>query len=144
MSLLAILAAVVIPMTSSTEDFQVEAGARIVRAALERAQSESLRMSVPVSVEFTQGEAVFTLVAHTATGDKAFETVNLVEATGLANMRIRNVDFSASNGVVFQPDGTVMSLMWAQLPADNGVTVGTDRFTIRININPITAMASFK
>ncbi len=135
--ILGIVATVVVPMVTGGSAIKPQAAARVVKSALERAQSEALRSGDDVSVSFTAGSAVFTVTAHRMSGDETLESVDLYRESGVGGITVEDVGLDGS-GIVFQADGTVLNGSWGQLSGSSYVTVGNGTDSCRVEIDPIT------
>ena len=111
MVILAIAAAVAVPMAVSTGDMQVIAAARLLSADLQYAQSEAVTAQQPVTVEFTPSEETYGLVwtntsaplIHPMT--KGAYTVDFRSRDGFADLDLVSVSFGGGSSVVFDELG---------------------------------------
>ena len=139
------IAAVVVPKFEG-DTIRVEAGARMVQSTLELAQSEAMRRSNEVRVDFSTGSTLISVTTfNMMTGmQETIKEIDLGTDAGMNGLTIKSVSLGGGTGLVFQGDGTVLNGWYSQLPIENKIVVGNDNNASTISINPITATITIK
>ncbi len=130
--ILGIMGVVVIPGLRGGDSLQVDTAARMVGAAIGRAQSEAIRSAMPVEVAFTNGQSQFTIVQMlNGGGTQTLETVDISQ-TG-------NMVLGTSGSITFYGDGSVFMSGTA-----GGVSVTMTDGSVNkvVSVNPVTGETS--
>ena len=143
---LAIIASVVIPWATTSDTFRVRAGTRLVKSALDLAQTEAQRRSSDVFATFSAGSSTLQVtVFNITTGQMETVTdIDLSEDSGVDDLTIRVVVLGGGTGLVYRPDGTVLNSSYTELPAENRIVVGNNNQSSTIYINPVTGISTIK
>ena len=129
-ALMAIVAAVVVPMATDTSDFQAKAAAESLVAALEHAQTEAIVRQDPVTVTFDTTAETYSL--SNASGplinpiDKKTYVVGLGPSSDLPEVEIVSASFGGSNAVTFDVLGAPDAAGSVKLQA------GVDVYTVNV------------
>ena len=129
-AMIAIMAAIVVPMAVDTSDFQAKAAAETLVAALEHAQTEAIVRQEPVTVTFDVTAETYSL--SNASGplihpiDKKTYVVGLGPSSDLPEVEIVSANFDGSNTVTFDVLGAPDSAGSVKLQA------GTDVYTVDV------------
>lgn len=107
---IAICAAVVVPMAAGTDDLQVVSAARIVASDLQYAQNAAISSQQPVTVIFTPATETYSLsnasgpLIHPMT--KEAWTVNLADQSGFDKVDMASASFGSGASVEFDEMGS--------------------------------------
>jgi len=129
-ALIAILAAIVVPMAVDTSDFQAKAAAESLVAALEHAQTEAIVRQDPVTVTFDLTAETYSL--SNASGplinpiDKKTFVVDLGPSSDLSDVQLTSADFGGNATVTFDVLGAPDEAGAVTLQA------GSDVYTVEV------------
>ena len=140
--ILAIAAALAIPMLSSAGSMQMDSAANIIAADLEYAKSMAITMGQNFTVDFDEAAESYriedqdgSVIKHPV--KKGFDyIVNFRDDSRLSRVDIVDVDFASVSEVTFDYLGS----------PDNGgfIRLGADGAGVKVNVEPVTGFISIE
>lgn len=135
--LLGILAAVTMPLMSSTDGVVALAAARHVAYDLEYAQSEAITRQAPITVAFDVANGRYTI--QDASDVDLIPEVTLFEAVGSKNVTITSAAFGGGASVTFSADGEPVQAAGGEvISSDSAIVVTKGTKSVTIRVKPVT------
>lgn len=140
MVILAIAAAVVIPLAMDSTSTQALAAARMVAADLQYAQSAAITFQMPITMTFSTSNESYTLKDPNGTTlthpvQRSAYAINFASQSGMNEVEIVSASFGSGQSVTFDEMGTPASPGTVRLQAgpyiyDITVAAATGRITV--------------
>jgi Tfp pilus assembly protein FimT len=138
---LGVIAAVIIPLADSDDKLVAAAGARMILADLEYAQSEAIRTRQPVTITFDAPNDTYTITIASGTinrpGDTGAYVVDLKDID--PKMDLGTVNFGGGTAVKFLSTGDPVRVMGDTALTTAGIIhVSNGASTYNVKILPVT------